>query len=224
MIPPKFDETNQIAYYTSVGNAYAKAIQQSGVKRVVVLSSYGAHIEKGTGFITGSHHVENILDKLTDVPITHLRPCYFYYNLFSFVGMIKQAGFMAANYGGNDKIVIVHPGDIAAAAEEELQNTTSENKIRYVASDDLTANEIAGVLGRAIGKPDLKWMTFTNEQSKTGMEKNGLPPHLVTNFIEMGAATHSGALREDYDKHKPVFGKMKLEEFAKEFAVLYLKN
>ena len=221
MIPPKFEETNQVEYYRRVGKSYAKALQSSGVKRVVHLSSYGAHLDKGTGFILGSHHVEGILNELQNAAITHLRPGYFFYNLFSFVGMIKQAGFMASNYGDDDKVVIVHPGDIAVAAAEELQNISTGNKIRYVASDDLTANEIAGILGKAIGKPDLKWLTFTNEQSKAGMEKNGIAPHLVSNFIEMGAATHSGALRENYEKHKPVMGKMKLEDFAKEFAAAY---
>lgn len=224
MIPPKFDEIDQVEYYSRIANAYAKAIQQSGVKRVVTLSSYGAHIEKGTGFITGSHHVEKILNELTDVDVTHLRPGYFYYNLFSFVSMIKQAGFMASNFGGDDKIVLVHTVDIAAAAAEELQNTFAKIKIRYVASDDFTANEIARILGKAIGKPDLKWLTFSNEQSKAGMEKNGIPPHLVTNFIEMGAAAHTGALREDYDQHKPVMGKIKLVEFANEFADSYKLN
>ncbi len=223
MVPPNFAEIDQVAYYSRIGNAYAKALFKSGVKRVVHLSSYGAHLQKGTGFISGSHEAEDILNKLHQISITHLRPGYFYYNLFSFAGMIKQAGFMAANYGGDDKIVVVHPVDIALAAAEELKDNSTKNKIRYVASDDLSANKIATILGTAIGKPDLNWLTVTNAQFQTEMEKNGIPPHLVANFIEMGEATHSGALREDYDNHKPVFGRMKLEDFAKEFAAIFLK-
>jgi hypothetical protein len=96
--------------------------------------------------------------------------------------------------------------------------------VRYVASDELTTNEIASVLGAAIGKPDLKWRTFTDEQMQEGMEKRGMPAHLVENFVEMGANTHSGALREDYERHKPItMEKVKMEDFAKEFANTFIK-
>jgi hypothetical protein len=38
----------------------------------------------------------------------------------------------------------------------------------------------------------------------------------------MGASIHSGALREDYDLHKPLaMGKVKLADFAKEFAAAF---
>jgi len=77
MIPPNFAETDQTAYYRKLGSNYVQAIKQSDVNRVVELSSYGAHLEKGTGFIVGSHNVEKILDELTDVAITHIRPVYF---------------------------------------------------------------------------------------------------------------------------------------------------
>ena len=222
MVPPNFTEPDQVAYYRKIGRSYAQAIQQSGVKRVVHLSSYGAHLDKGTGFILGSHNVEGILNGLSDVAITHLRPTYFYTNLYSFVGMIKGLGFIGANYGGDDKMVVVHPIDIAAAAAEEIETPATAKKVRYVGSDELTANEIARTLGAAVGKPDLKWVTFTDEQMREGMEKRGMPAHLVANFVEMGASTHSGAMREDYELHKPIaMGQVKLADFAKEFAAAF---
>ncbi|MBC8041943.1 MAG: NAD(P)H-binding protein [Rhizobacter sp.] len=222
MIPPNFGEPNQVAYYRRIGSNYARAIGQSGIKRVVHLSSYGAHLEKGTGFILGSHHVEGILNELSDIAITHLRPAYFYYNLYNFADMIKGAGFIGANYGGDDKMVMVHPNDIAAAASEELETPATGKQVRYVASDEHTCNEVASILGAAIGKPDLKWVTFTNEQMQEGMEKRGMPASLVANFVEMGTSTHSGAMREHYELHKPVaMGKVKTEDFAKEFAAAF---
>ncbi len=61
---------------------------------------------------------------------------------------------IGANYGGTDKIVWVHHNDIASVASAELEKTTQIEKIRYVASDEKTANESAGIIGEAIGKPD----------------------------------------------------------------------
>lgn len=222
MVPPDFNLTDQRAHYRTIGNAYAQAIQQSGLRRLVHLSSIGAHLAEGTGFILGSHDTENILNKLPDIAITHLRPGYFYYNLLNFAGMIKAQGFIGANYGDNDKIVMAAPADIAAAAAEEITTITAGKKIRYVTSSDCTCNEIAQILGTAIGKPALKWVTISSEEMQKGMEQRGVPAHLVDNFIELGASLHNGKLREDYDQQKPsVTGKVKLIDFAKEFAAAF---
>ncbi|MBA4167614.1 MAG: NAD(P)H-binding protein, partial [Chitinophagaceae bacterium] len=174
MIPPiNFTQPDPVAYYRKIGSNYAQAIRQSGAKRVVHLSSFGAHLDKGTGFILGAHHVENILNGLSEVAITHMRPTSFYYNLFGFINMIKGAGFIAANYGGEDKLELVSPMDIAAAIAQEIVTLHGGRKVRYVASDELTANEAAGILGAAIGKPGLKWITITNEQMQSALEATG---------------------------------------------------
>lgn len=223
MTPPNFYEADQVAYYTRIANSYAKAITNAAVKRVVYLSSYGAHLEKGTGFIVGSHRGENILNELQGVNVTHVRPGFFYYNLLNFIPMIKVANIIGANYGGNDVLAMVAPEDIAVAVAEELAASAS-NKIRYVASDERSCNEVAGILGKAIDKPELPWLTFTDEQMHKGLEDNGVPAHIAANLVELGAASHSGILKEDFDKHKPVFGKVKIENFAQEFAAAFSKS
>lgn len=221
MVPPNFAAPDPIAYYLRIGNNYAQAIQQAGIKRAVHLSSYGAHLEKGTGFILGAHYVEKMLNELPNVTVTHLRAGFFYTNLYRFADMIKEAGFLAANYGDDDKLILVHPKDIAAAAAEELV-TPGGGTIRYVVSDEHTANEVAQIIGAAIGKPGLKWITLSDEQVREGMAKQGMPAHLIDMFVEMGASGHSGALREDYERNKPVtMGKIKTEDFAKEFAAAF---
>ncbi|MBN8823927.1 MULTISPECIES: NAD(P)H-binding protein [unclassified Spirosoma] len=221
MVPPNVAETDVVIYYRRISQNYVQAIQKAGVKRVVLLSSYGAHLTQDTGFILGAHHAELLLNQLEDVAITHLRAGYFYYNLFSFIGMIKEAGLMGANYGGDDQIGLVSPADIAAVAAEELVKPATGKTIRYVVSDDRTASEIAQVLGSAIGKPDLQWLVFTSEQMREGMKQRGLPTHIIENFVELGASLHSGALLDDYNQHKPTLRKVKLEAFATEFAMVY---
>ncbi|GAB3794177.1 NmrA family NAD(P)-binding protein [Spirosoma humi] len=222
MVPPSYAEPDQVAYYRRIVGKYIQAIQQSGVQRVVYLSSYGAHLDKGTGLILGSHHTEGMLNALSDVAITHLRPGYFYYNLYNFVSMIKEQGFIGTNYGGDDRLVMVAPSDIAAVAAEELAAPATGINVRYIASDDLVASEVAHILGAAIGKPDLKWVVFSDEQVTDAMTKAGLPPAFVAGFVELGASIHSGALREDYDLHKPaVMGNVKLADFANEFAASF---
>jgi uncharacterized protein YbjT (DUF2867 family) len=221
MMPPNFSEIDQTEYYSRLGRNYATAISKSNVKRVVELSSYGAHLEKGTGYIVGSNKVEKILNALNDVSITHIRPGYFYYNLFNFIKMIKATGKMMANYGDGDKLALVSPIDIATAIANTIIKPQKENDVQYVVSDDFTCNEIAGILGKAIDKPELKWITITSEQMQSNLASNGVPKHIAFNLVELGEATHSGALREEYEKVKINMGEVKLKEFATEFAKMY---
>ncbi len=225
MVPPNnfFDQNfDLMAYYSRIGNNYAQAIGQSGVKRVVHLSSIGAHLDKGTGIILGHHNVEGILNNLSNVAITYMRPTAFYYNLYGFLAAIKNTGIIAANYGAEDKVVGVSPIDIAAAIAEEIVTPLTGRKVLYVASDELTCNEIASILGDAIGKPDLKWIIITNEQVQSGLEAFGMPTQIAAGLVEMNASIHSGELFQDYYLNRPqVMGNVKLKDFAKEFATAF---
>lgn len=208
-----------------LGNNYAEAIQQSGVKRVIHLSSIGAHTDKGNGMLAFHHRIENILNQLPeDVSITFMRPVGFYYNLFAFVQSIKTQGFIASNYGADDMDLLVSPTDIADAIAEEIETPNQGRKIRYVASDERTCNEVAAVLGTAIGKPDLKWIVVPDEQVLNGLKAAGINAEIASGLVEMNASRHSGKLFEDYYKHKPTLGKVKTEDFAKEFAAAFNSN
>lgn len=223
MIPPNFREPDQLAYYNRTGNYYAQAIQQAGVQRAVLLSSYGAHLEKGTGFIAGSYLVEKRFDALAETHVTHIRPGYFYYNLLQFTGMIKSIGYIASNYGAEDRLALVSPQDIAAAIAEEIVLPGTKRKIRYVVSDDRSCNEVAGILGKAIGLPHLQWEILSSHQVQSGLEATGMPSSAAAMLTELGAAIHNGILREDYQPQDLVSDITKTEAFAREFAKQYLK-
>ena len=211
-----------LAAINMIGNNYKQAIEQSGVKRVVHLSSIGAHTDKGNGLLAFHYNVENILKTLpSDVSITFMRPVGFYYNLLGFINTIKTQGVIATNYGGDSKKPWVSPIDIAAAVTEELATPFEGRKVRYVASDEISCNELASLLGTAIGKPDLKWVVILDEQLLNGMLSAGMNPKVAAGLVEMNASTNTGDLYEDYFRNKPTLGKVKLAEYAKEFAAVY---
>ena len=228
MTPPAdyFDQhLDLLAYYHRIGNNYAQAIQKSGIKRVVNLSTIGGNLEKGNGILLGAHDVEEILNELPpDVSITHIRPTSFFYNLYGYLEMIKNQGVIAANYGADDVVPWVSPVDIAVAIAEEIVTPLSGRKVRYVASDERTCTDTAKVLGAAIGKPDLKWIIVSGEEMQSGLEAAGMNPRIAAGMVEMYAGFHSGILAEDYYRNKPkVLGKVKLEDFAEEFAAAFQK-
>ncbi|MGI4760268.1 MAG: NAD(P)H-binding protein [Janthinobacterium lividum] len=222
MVPPHSAVADSRAYHRSVGRSYAQALGQAGVRRVVQLSSWGAHLAAGTGGILGSHDVEEILAEVPGLALTQLRPTSFYTNMFSFTGMIKAAGIIGVNYPGSTRVAFVHPLDIARAAAEELATPAAPGRhIRYVASDERTADEVAQVLGAAIGQPDLRWVAFTDDQMQASLASHGLPAHRAAEIVAIYASIRTGALGEDYELHKPPLGQVKLEDFAKEFAAAF---
>ncbi|NVM62809.1 uncharacterized protein YbjT (DUF2867 family) [Mucilaginibacter sp. SG538B] len=222
MVPPNFGAESLRAYQNETGKSYAEAIKRSGIKKVVALSSIGAHLDNGVGPIKGIHDVEGILNGLDGVAVKFIRAPFFYINFFSNIPLIKHQGILGSNYPANTRLIMVHPKDIAAAVAEELQKDFAGKSIRYIVSDESTSGGVAAVLGEAIGNPNLPWIEFTDEQLAEGLSQAGVPLEMTRNFVEMGTAVKSGKIWEDYDKHKPVSsGKVSLQDFAREFAAVY---
>jgi uncharacterized protein YbjT (DUF2867 family) len=223
MIPPNYAATDLKGFMETVGKVYTEAIKASGVKYVVNLSSIGAHLSEGAGPVSGIYRVEKSLNTLKDVNILHLRPGYFFNNLLSNIAMIKHANIAGSNFGGQDaKLILVYPPDIASVAAEELLSLKfTGHSVRYIAGDERTTDDIAKVLGSAIGKPELPWVTFTDDQALQGMLQAGLPQEIALNYRDMGQVIHNGKMFEDYWKNRPELSKTKLEDFAKVFAGAY---
>jgi uncharacterized protein YbjT (DUF2867 family) len=118
---------------------------------------------------------------------------------------------------------MAHTDDIAGVAAEALLHSSFSNKsFRYISSDEKTTNEIAEILGKAIGKPELKWVDFTDEQTLNGLLQAGLPEEMAKNYTEMGAAIRSGEMFSDYfGTQEKTAGKTSVLEFRKEFAAAY---
>lgn len=222
MVPPNFGASDIRGFISDTGKIYAEAIKASGIKHVVNLSSIGAHLESGTGPIAGLFDVEQSYSQLEGVAVKHLRAAYFYINFLGNIDMIKHAGILGSNYGAETPLVLVHPKDIAAVAAEELQQAFTGKSVRYITSDESTAGNLVKVLGAAIGKPELPWVEFSDNDALQGMMQAGLPEPMAKSYVEMGDAMRSHKLYEHYFNNRPSsFGKIKLEDFAKEFAQVF---
>jgi hypothetical protein len=56
---------------------------------------------------------------------------------------------------------------------------------------------------------------------RLGLLQICLTASTANDVVDIYASMNSGALGEDYEQHKPTLGKVKLEEFAKEFAAAF---
>lgn len=220
MVPPNFKAADWKAYIGQTGEGYAAAIREAGIKYVVNLSSMGAHLPGGVGPVSGLYRVEQAMNALEGVNVLHLQPGFFYTNFYSNVDMIKHANILGANYAAGDQLALVAPADIATVAAEALINLDFTGKsVWFVASAVHSNAEVARILGKAIGKPSLPWVEFTDEEALAGMEQAGLPKEIAANYVEMGTAARSGKMFEQFRKEGAlVNGNTSLEDFAAEFA------
>ena len=132
---------------------------------------------------------------------------------------------IGAGYGGDDLTVLVAPEDIATAVAEEFENPCVGRRICYVASDELTCNEVAHILGKAIGMPDLKWILVPGEQIQTRLEALGMPQKMAASLVELQNGHHTGIIAEDYLRNRPFsLGRIKTADFAKDFADAFFRN
>jgi len=223
MIPAKWSVTNWLDYQKGIVANYLEAIKTNAIKNIMVLSSVGAHMRKGCGPVDGLGVLEEQLKAIEGLNVKVLRPSYFFYNLFSMAGMAKNMGIIGSTQPADHSLVLTDTSDIADVAFEELNSLTFKGySIRYIASDERTWTEIASVLGAAIGKPELPFVEFTDEQSEQGMKQMGLPEAIVHGYVEMGQALRSGDMEKDYKANRLAqLGKVKLEDFAKAFAEVY---
>lgn len=228
MEPPSnyFDKTIDVyAHRIEIANAYLKAIPLAGVTKVVHLSSIGAHTDHGNGMLRIHYDVENILKKFPNtVSLKEIRPVGFYYNMFAFIPTIKSQGAIIQNYGGDKKEPWVSPLDIASIIADEMDKPFNGRTIRYIASDEVSPNEAATILGRAIGKPDLKWQVVSDEQFLNALLDIGFNPQVAKGYTEMNASRRTNAY-EDFNLHRPqTLGDVKLTDFASEFAIVFNKK
>lgn len=222
MVPPNWEVSNYREYIAQTGRNYRDAISLSGVKRVINLSSVGAHLSEGTGPIAGLYDVEQILNTLDTVAIKHLRAGIFYINFLFDIPVIKNMGIMGNNYHEDNQLVMVHPRDIAAKVAWEINNSFEGNSYSYVASSKHDISTIVKVLGTAIDQPNLPWVEFTDEQTFAGMTAAGMSEAIANTYVEMGNAISSGILFEDFQMlQSGDWGKTTLEDFAREFATIY---
>ncbi len=213
-------DTDIIQAWVNIAHNYKTAVEKSGITKVVHLSSIGAHTDKGNGMLAAHYYVEQILAELpAEVVIKTLRPVGFYYNMFAYIHAIKAVGSIFQNYVGDIKEPWVSPVDIAATIVSEITLPFSERFVRYVASEELTGNEVAKILGNAIGV-NVKWVAISDEAFEENLLKAGFSAQAAKGLTEMNAGRRAG-LYDHYNKHKPELGTVKLADFAKDFATVF---
>jgi uncharacterized protein YbjT (DUF2867 family) len=194
MIPPNPASNDPLAYAERASDAITAAIKSNGVKNVVSLSSFGADKTERTGPVLGLHHFEQKLNQLDGVNILHLRAGYFMENTLPQVGAIRMAGSVIGPLRPDLKVTMIATRDIGATAADALLSLGFHGKQtrELLGQRDLDYTEVATIIGKAIGKPNLGYVHAPDDQIRSAMVQTGMSDQFVGLLLEMCASLNSG--------------------------------
>jgi len=202
-------------------------LEQAGVKHVVVLSSIGADKPEGTGPVVGLRRFEQRLNGIRGLNLLHLRPGYFMENTLAQVWPIQTVGFSAGPLNPDLKIPMIATQDIGAAAADALLKLefTGQQTRELQGQRDLSYADVAGIIGRAIGKPDLEYRRIPDDQFRQSVTQMGMSLNLANLLLEMCDALNSGNMRALEPRSPRNTTPTSYEEFvAEEFVSQYQKR
>ena len=222
MVPPDFTQPDLKSYYSRYADSIGMAVKGSGIKRMAFLSSLGGEQPSGTGPIAGLHLLEERF-KTLGVDVLILRPAYFYENFFASLPLIKQQGINGGAIEPDVKVPMTATQDIGAAAAGEL----SRNQFRgttvweLLGPCDYTLSEATRIVGEKIGKPDLKYVRFPDQDFAAALLQMGFSQAAAQSVVEMAHALSSGLVRPLEGRNKRTTMPTSFETFAEKLAAAY---
>jgi uncharacterized protein YbjT (DUF2867 family) len=195
--PPHPGVTSYRAYQEQVSDAVSGALAAAKVSYAVTLSSVGADKPDKTGPVVELHNFEQKVNRIEGLNVLHLRPGYFMENTLAQVDIIQAYGMAAGPVRPDLKLPMIATKDIgAAAAEELLKLDFSQKQARELQGQrDLSYTEVASIIGKSIGKPNLVYQQLPDEQLRPAMIQMGMTADIADLLLEMTAALNSGYMR-----------------------------
>lgn len=197
LTPPNVTSDNVRAYQDSVTEAVAAAIEATGVKYIVTLSSIGADKVEKTGPVVGLHQMEERFADIAEINVLHLRAGYFMENILPQASLIQEFGMMAGPVRADLPLPMIATKDIGAVAADALLhfNFNGQSTRELLGQRDITYTEVARIIGTAIGKPALAYIQLPNEQVIMALTQMGMSKNFATILCEMAESLNTGYMR-----------------------------
>jgi uncharacterized protein YbjT (DUF2867 family) len=196
MIPPNLTSKDPLGYSNRVSDAIAAAVHKAGTRNVVALSSIGAELASGTGPVVGLHNLEQKLNQIGSANVLYLRAAYFMENTLPQANSIRQMGSAAGPLRPDLKVPMIATRDIGTAAADVLLHPTIRGKQtrELLGQRDLTYTDVAAIIGKTIGKSDLKYVQVPDDQFRAALMQMGMSEQVANLLVEMTQTLNAGKM------------------------------
>lgn len=218
VIPAAVHRDDFRAYQERISDAYATAAEKSGLKFAVVLSSIGAQNSENVGPIVGLHNMEEKLNHISSLNVLHLRPTHFMENLLMSIDGIRMMNALPGFAPADVPSAMIATWDIGSYAASRLaaRDFSGHSTQELLGPRDVTMRECAGIIGRAIAKPNLAYVQMPLMLLESALGSMGLPQSSVALVIEMWKGANEGLLNPQEPRSDKNTTPTTLEQFAED--------
>lgn len=174
-----------------------EAIKLARVPRVVALSASDVVPPSGVGPTAANGAFEDMLGSIGGLSVVALRPAYFMENHIGSIPLIQYAGINSSAFHADVALPMIATRDIAAvAAEYLLAPTFAGYTVRELLGPrDYTFSQVTGILGAAIGNPDLPYVQCSYEDFRQALMQAGCSDSTAATIAETPRAFNEGRIR-----------------------------
>jgi uncharacterized protein YbjT (DUF2867 family) len=170
--------------------AVITAAKAAGVRRVVMLSSWGIAFDAGGG---PAHRPGEEALRASGLAFTILRPSEFMSNALRWAGTIAAQG-VVYEPGGEGRHAVIDPRDIAAVAAKVLTTPGHEGAVYVLTGSEATSpGERVATLARVLGRP-LTRVEVPDEALGEQLRGAGLPPFLIEAIVRFYTLVRRGEI------------------------------
>jgi len=189
MMSPNWNPSPGFPEAKAIVASYEKALAQSPVPKLVVLSSIGSEKDERLGLITATAILERALERLP-FPVAFVRAGSFFEN-FLFALESGKAGVMPSFYQPVDRQVpMIATDDIGAEVAKLL--TTDWTGKRYIElGSQVSPDEVATAVGEVLGR-EVKAQAVPRAAWPAALEGMGFPKGNTAPYEEMADNFNSG--------------------------------
>lgn len=194
VVPEDTSQEDLRAHQERVTDSFAAAIASARVPYVVALSSIGAQHATNTGPIVGLHNLEQKLNSISGLNVLSLRAGYFMENLLLSLAPIHAVGMLPGGLREDFRMPWIASKDIGRYAAKRLfaRNFSGSSVQELHGERDLSMQEAASIVGKAINKPELRYQQVAVAMLEDSLLQIGMPMKTVALLIEMWNGANSG--------------------------------
>jgi uncharacterized protein YbjT (DUF2867 family) len=212
LLPPRFESTQVRADNARRAKAIAAAVEASGVKHVVFLSSIGAQHADGTGPIATVHDAEATFGQVR-ADVTFLRAAYFMENWGASLYALAQ-GVLPTFLLADRAIPMVATIDIGTTAAALLvEGGRGKRVVELGGPREYSPRDVAAALARIVGKP-ISVQQAPEEAMPAALAGAGLNAEWARLYQEMTHGVNTGRVTWE-EGRTPMKGRTEIDGVLK---------
>jgi len=193
--PPAYQDPDFIARARELASAIRTAAREAGLRRLVVLSSIGAHIPTGIGNVATNRIFEEELAGAAP-SVVFIRPAYFMQNWAWVAEAVSNAGILPSFLAPADRAIpMVSTADVGQAVADELRaNSAGRSVVEIEGPAPVSPDDVVSAFSRALGR-SVAAVVVPESDWRAQLAASQFSPRTIEAWVELFQAFNSGWIR-----------------------------